>query len=203
MGNVGATSGWRRGGRLMVIVALAWAPAARAQTGTPFAIQGSVIRVIPSGSAFSDTKGGTGFDLQLRRGLGLWSIGAGVQYSSHEVTGATNKLGLTGIFVEPRRVFPAAQVAPYISMRGAVFRQSLTTNGTSASATGFQANAGGGILIGVAPNVNIDAGGTFGVMKFGTYTVTLPGGESVSQPGGTGSNLVLRVGLAVGFGKAG
>ena len=186
----------------LTLLSVSAVPAAQAQTGQPFSIQGSAILVVPGGSSFSDTQSGPGVELQLRRNISLWSVGGGVQYSRHDV-GAENPLTLIGLFLEPRRVIPLSndRVAPYGSVRIALFRQSLSTQGTSSSATGTQVNIGGGLLIAAGSNMNVDLGVTFGMLRFGSYSVNYAEGGGVSFPSSSGTNLVLRAGLALGFGS--
>ena len=197
----------RRVGQLVGGLAVLLLPASRtlAQTAATYSLQGSGIFVIPGGTAFADTKSGPGVELQLRRRLpwssGLWSIGGGVQYSRHDV-GAANPLTLTGVFLEPRRVFEgsSSRFAAYGSLRAAVFQQSLSAEGTSSSATGGQLNVGGGVLIVASSSINIDLGATFGLLKFGGYNVPFVVGGGFPVPASSGSNLVLRAGLAIGLG---
>lgn len=58
-------------------------------------------------------------EMRVRVTPSLWSYGAGLQYSSHDVTGSDLTIGLGGVFFEPRRVFDIgnARYAPYLSSR--------------------------------------------------------------------------------------
>jgi hypothetical protein len=188
---------------------LSTVPAA-AQTGSRFTIQGSGIYVGVGGSAFEGLENGPGFEAQIRLRpqsptLGLWSFGAGFQYSSHGIedeSGVNADVALYGGFFEPRRVIPVQsdKFAPYVSARLAVLRESLDYLGATASATGVQINGGGGFLINLAPNVNLDIGATLGYIRFGDLSIEV-GGQRATIDGGSGNNLVMRAGVAVGLGR--
>jgi hypothetical protein len=194
-------SRWILSGSLMTLPVCA--VAAAAQTAQPFSLQGSAIFVVPGGDAFADTKSGVGFEVQLRRNISLFSLGGGVQFSRHEIVAVDKKLNLIGAFLEPRYVFPrGSQYAPYASGRIAVFRQSLSAEGASGGATGGQVNAGGGILFRAGRNVNLDLGATFGLLQFGEYSVTFAEGGGFTSPSASGTNIVVRAGLAIGLGSA-
>ena len=173
---------------------------------------------------------GMGAEAQLRYTPGAFSIGAGFQLTSHtapsyalllddgsraDVTGVGVKL--FGAFIEPRVVFLVGsdRIAPYISGRLSLLRYSNTANwairsqsysGTMSSNTsGLTANGGGGMLVRLTPRTNLDLGATYGFSSFGKFKnkVSDRSGESAEQrsnKGGSGSNVIVRVGLAVGIG---
>ncbi|MDZ7631353.1 MAG: outer membrane beta-barrel protein [Gemmatimonadaceae bacterium] len=126
----------------------------------------------------------------------------------------------------------SAKVAPYVSARLAYLRLSLdlgefgneigessnernTGSGPDVSlsaqqaranvvisASGFQGNVGGGVLVRLSPRVNLDLGATLGAIRFGEAKAEVDG-ETVETSGsssGTGQNAVVRVGLAIGLG---
>lgn len=183
---------------------------AYAQSAQRVSIQASGLFVGTFGEAYEGLKNGPGVEAQIRYTPGVWSFGAGLQFSSHgtdeaEFEGETVKL--TGFFVEPRRVIDvgSASFAPYVSARLAFLRQSIDVDiqGTSvsASASGTQINGGGGFLFRLTPNVNLDLGATYGLINFGDVEVTVPGFGRTTLEGtsGNGSNLVLRAGVAIGI----
>jgi hypothetical protein len=189
----------RRTGHLAcVLLPLCLAARLPAQTAHPFSLQTSVLYVIPGGDAFSDTESGVGFEGQLRWNISQFSLGAGVQFSSHDVL-LPDPLTLLGAFVEPRYVFPGSNVqfTPYVSGRVAIFQQHLSNQGVTSSGTGSQLNLGGGLLILISRNVNADLGATFGMMRFGSFS----GAGAVTTESLSGTNLVLRAGLAIGLGS--
>lgn len=187
----------------MCVAALAsWSTSVQGQTGQDFSIQGSALFVAAGGDAFAGTKAGPGVELQLRRNISEFSIGVGFQYSRHDFEGIPDPMNLVGGFIEPRRVFPGSSEswAPYLSARLAIFQQSISSQGVGASAIGAQINGGGGALFRLSRNTNLDVGATFGFLQFGELTVNLPGGTD-TYPSSSGTNFVLRVGLAVGLGS--
>ena len=70
----------------------------------------------------------------------------------------------------------------------------------SGSATGVTLNGGGGVLVEGQLRLNLDVGSTYGYTKFGNFVVrNASNGLKVSGPSGSGSNLVVRIGLALGL----
>jgi Outer membrane protein beta-barrel domain len=198
-----------------------------AQSAQRWSLQASGLYVGVLGDAYDGLKNGVGGEVQLRVTPSLWSYGAGLQYSSHALAEADQfNVALTGIFFEPRRVFDigSAKVAPYVSARLAYLQQSADlgeaqdTRITNApdgvslavarratlelSASGFQGNVGGGVLVKLSPRINLDLGLTLGAIRFGDAVLKVDGRESGSFDGtsGTGQNAVVRAGLAIGLG---
>jgi hypothetical protein len=85
--------------------------------------------------------------------------------------------------------------APYLSGRIAVSSTSVDEGDSSASATGFTLNGGGGVLVRLGARANLDLGASIGYKKLGEATL----GNSVIDLG-TGANFIARVGLAIGLG---
>ncbi len=197
------------------LLLLAGAAPLRAQSAQRVSIQLSGLSVGTYGDAYEGLEPGAGVEAQLRITPGAWSFGIGGQRSSHATTtpGFTDQqVVLQGVFIEPRRVIDigSSRVAPYLSARGAWLQQSIDftlTNGVefvdvTANASGAQLNAGGGLLLRLSPRVNLDLGATVGVIRFGDVLVDVPGlgRTTVSGSSGTGQNVVLRVGVAIGLG---
>jgi hypothetical protein len=197
-------------------VAAAAASPALAQSAQKLSVQISPLFTGVFGSAYEGMDAGPGIEAQLRYTPSVWSFGGGFQYSSHGVSEAElsgESVKLMGVFFEPRRVFDVGSVsyAPYVSARLAFLRQSIDfsfveqgeTYDVSASASGAQINAGGGVLFRLSPRVNLDVGATFGVINFGDVEASVAGLGDVTLDGtsGTGQNLVLRVGFAFGLGR--
>lgn len=194
-----------------------WPPrTAQAQSAQRWSVQASGLHVGVFGDAYEGLKAGLGAEVQLRFTPGVWSFGIGGQASSHGTTGEGfdgQTVMLQGAFIEPRRVIDigSSRVAPYLSARLAYLQQTIDftlSDGVSvldvnAEASGAQVNAGGGLLVRISPRVNLDLGATYGVIRFGDVIVNVPGfGQSnVAGTSGTGQNLVLRAGLAIGLGK--
>jgi hypothetical protein len=182
----------------------ALAPAA-AQTSQRFSAQASALFVTLSGDAYESLKNGPGFEAQLRFNPGALSIGGGFQFSNHDIDNegfenpVDGSIKLYGAFLEPRLVIvtQSTRLAPYVSARLAYLRQSLDVEGFEGHANGYQVNGGGGVLIRLAGNVNLDLGATFGYIDFSEATAS--GTTSVDPDSGT--NWVLRAGLAFGLGR--
>jgi len=188
---------------------------ASAQSAQRLSVQASGLHVSAFGEAYEGLKAAPGAEFQLRFTPGVWSFGVGVQGSSHTISDANfgdEKVLLAGFFFEPRRVIDigSSRVAPYLSGRLSALRQSIDfivndgfdTYEVTAEASGTQVNGGGGMLVRLSPRVNLDLGATFGLIKFGDVKVDIPGIGSAQLDGssGTGQNLVIRVGLAIGLG---
>jgi hypothetical protein len=201
-----------------------------AQSAQRWSVQASGLFVGVAGDAYEGLKSGPGAEAQVRLTPGLWSYGAGLQYSTHGIDGVSGKnVSLTGLFIEPRRVFDIgkAKVAPYVSARLSYLRLALDFGDVALgriaaahsadvslsarqsranltySASGFQGNVGGGVLIKLSPRLNLDLGTTLGLIKFGEVKAELDG-RTVSTSGttsGTGQNAVVRAGLAIGLGS--
>ncbi|HYV97059.1 MAG TPA: outer membrane beta-barrel protein [Gemmatimonadaceae bacterium] len=199
-------------------IALA-AQSASAQTSQRFSVQGSGLFAGLFGSAFDDFKDGVGGELQLRYTPGVWSLGVGVQYTVHNTTagaeGVIDKVKLLGFFFEPRYVIDAgsAKFAPYVSARLAMSSMHLDLSPDLAEPgitltvqrpTGPTINGGGGILFKLNSRVNLDVGATYGYTKFNkiTITATNDAGQSESEKFdvGHGTNIVARIGFAIGIG---
>ncbi len=193
----------------LLALALA-ATAARAQSAQRYSLQVSGLHVGAHGEAYEGLKAGPGGEAQFRITPGLWSFGVGVQSSSHSIDDPdfqSESVTLAGVFVEPRRVLDmgSARVAPYLSARLAYLQQSIEfdIDGArgSATASGTQVNGGGGILVRMSPRVNLDLGATYGLINFADAEVEIAGfgRTTIDGSSGSGSNLVLRVGLAIGL----
>lgn len=198
---------------LALLAAALASTSAAAQSAQRWSIQVSGISVGAYGEAYEGLSNGVGLEAQVRLTPSLWSFGAGFQSSLHtadfgEGIGEQD-ISLVGLFVEPRRVLETGSTsfAPYLSGRLSVLQQSADIDvagfGTvSAEATGAQLNGGGGILFRLSPRINLDVGATFGLVNFGDVELSA-GGETQTVEGtsGNGTNLVVRVGLAIGLGK--
>lgn len=184
--------------------------AAAAQSAQKFSIQVSALGAKLSGDAYEGIGTGIGFEAQVRYNISAFSIGAGFQTTSHSLEDTDQKVHLSGGFVEPRYVIATKSnsVAPYISARFSVLRESanfdVQGNAAEVSASGVTLNGGGGLLFRLAERVNLDVGATWGYTNFGKGTAKLNGQEIPGLTGfeaGSGSNLVLRAGIALGIGK--
>lgn len=197
------------------------AAGADAQTGQRWSVQGSGLFAALSGDAFQGFKDGIGGELQLRLTPSALSIGGGLQLTSHDTEGEGSDIltnvRLLGFFLEPRYVLDigSSSVAPYISGRFAYSKMSFTLGGIADDPDismsidepwGPTANGGGGILVRLSSRVNLDAGVTFGYTRFDDINITATNrsnGATITIPFevGSGTNMVARVGLAIGLGN--
>ena len=174
---------------------------ANAQSNQRFSLQGSALFANLGGKAYTGLAGGVGGELQVRFTPGALSIGAGAQRTSHGLAGATSNLTLGGAFIEPRYVIAirSQRVAPYVGSRIALLRQSVDYGDMEGSAAGVTANLGAGVLIRWSRRFNVEAGGSYGYTRFGDFTLIEKGwGVRSRGESGSGSNVVLRLGLAAG-----
>ncbi len=193
----------------LVAVLLLVAPAASltAQSAQQFSAQGSLLYVSPSGDAYEGLKSGAGFEAQVRYTPSAFSIGAGYQTSSHDIfldDFGNRTAKIAGIFVEPRYVIDvgSSSYAPYIAARLAKLTQSaeLEEYDIKMSASGTQMNLGGGVLVRMTPRINMDLGLTYGAIDFDDGELTWQGETIIVEgTGGSGKNLVLRVGATIGL----
>ncbi len=180
---------------------------AGAQTRNSWSVQGSALVTGLGGSAYSGIDPGPGFELQARRKLSpTSSLGCGFQGTYHAFTKFQGDVKLQGLFCEPRQIVDigSEKVFPYLSARGSVLERNDSDNtGFNASATGFTANAGAGMMIpfgspAAAHPTLLEFGASAGYTWFGTLTATSNGVTQTHATGG-GWNFVLRAGLALGL----
>ncbi len=187
---------------VMGLLACAAPRMAGAQSAQRFSVQASALYAALFGKVYAYVHDGIGAEAQLRYTPGAISIGGGVQWTSHSTTIANPRLKLVGIFLEPRYVIPTRSntVAPYVSSRLSILRQRLSDPSGDFRSSGFTGNLGGGFLFRLGSRMNLDAGASFGYTTFGDLTFTdATDGSKSSTPGGSGSNLVGRLGIAVGI----
>lgn len=201
---------------LAVGIALILPAAVTAQTSQRISVQGSALYADIYGDNFSAVAGGYGFELQLRYTPGVLSVGGGVQYTKHndsqaEADGHEGNIELIGFFVEPRYAFHVGSesVAPYVAARVALARLDLFnafSTGTDLHwrSPGVTLNAGGGLLVRLSSRTNLDVGASAGFTHYSTAEgEETRDGEVISRFDidlGAGTNLVFRIGLAVGLG---
>lgn len=179
--------------RLVLLLACVAHRPLAAQTSQRVSLQGSALLASLFGSAYQGLQAGVGGEIQARFTPGALSFGAGFQITGHQLAGFTNTLQLLGAFVEPRYVLPARPrewAAPYVSARLSILQQRLENAGQTNTANGLTANIGGGFMFRLSDRTNGEAGATYGYTRFGK----LSSGASA----GSGSNIVVRVGLAMG-----
>lgn len=195
----------RRLGAVLLAATVCSVPAA-AQSARPWSAQVAPIYLVLLGDTFEGVKSALGFEGQLRYTKGRFSLGAGLEYTKHGIKDDPDGFAIrrVGPFVEPRFVIPTSSnsIAPYLSARLSIVSvklvvpEALQDQIIGGKATGTTFNAGGGLLVRLAPRINLDLGATIGRTNFGT--VTFDDGTA-GEDLGSGGNLILRVGLGIGF----
>lgn len=184
---------------LPLVAFLALAPPASAQTASPISLQVSGLWSIPFSGGLSGVSAGPGVEAQIRYNPSLFSIGVGAEISWHDVTGTDRSVRLTGAFIEPRYVIQTSSesIAPYLSGRVAVSQTTFEVSNLTSTGTGFTVNGGGGLLIVLGSGVNLDLGATIGAKGLGSATVETTPPTTFDL--GSGTNVIIRVGLAIGL----
>jgi hypothetical protein len=155
------------------------------------------------GVVFQNLNNGVGAEAQIRYTPGALSFGAGFQYTVHGLDTFTENARLYGGFFEPRyRIHTGSNVvAPYISARFSYLKMGFSGGDLSVSSTFIQLNGGGGLLYRIGPRLNLDLGATYGYNRLGAGTFDSENrGTLRTFPARSGSNVVVRVGFAVGVG---
>lgn len=173
-----------------------------AQSAQAFSLQASGLVNGVFGGVFTGLQDGVGGEAQLRYTPGALSVGAGFQFTLHELDGRMDDARLYGGFLEPRYRIHAGSnvVAPYVSARFSVLKVGFSGGDLSLSSTFMQLNGGGGLLTRLGSRLNLDLGATFGYNRLGSGTLTSRvSGTAVPVESSSGSNVVVRLGLAIGL----
>jgi len=173
-----------------------------AQSAQAFSLQASGLVNAVFGSVFTGLQDGVGGEAQLRYTPGALSVGAGFQFTIHQLENRMDNGRLYGGFMEPRYRIHAGSnvVAPYLSARFSVLKVGFSGGDLSLSSTFIQLNGGGGLLTRLSSRLNLDVGATFGYNRLGSGTLTSrTRGTAVPVESSSGSNIVVRLGLAIGL----
>jgi hypothetical protein len=173
-----------------------------AQSAQAFSLQASGLINGVFGDVFTGLQDGVGVEAQLRYTPGALSVGAGFQFTNHELEARMEDARLYGGFIEPRyRIHAGSNVAaPYVSARFSLLKVGFSEGDLSLSSIFMQLNGGGGLLIRLSSRLNLDLGATFGYNRLGSGTLTSESsGTAVPVESSSGSNIVLRLGLAIGL----
>jgi hypothetical protein len=196
---------------LALVVALGIAPlTARAQSAQRWSVQVSWLYANLQGDAYSALQPGSGYEAQVRYTTRTgFSFGGGWQYTKHDDSGTPTPI--SGPFFEPRYTFVLGgneSFFPYVSARLSYLVMNQAYASDSASYTfktsGATYSVGGGVLIRLSSNMNLDLGATFGLTNFGpaeyTFTNSI-GAEKFkdTQQFGSGKNIIARAGLSFGL----
>jgi hypothetical protein len=188
---------------LIVLAAAVLSRELAAQSAQPISLQGSVVFNGVFGRVFTGLQDGIGAEAQIRYTPSAFSIGAGFQYTTHDLEGQADDARLYGGFVEPRyRIRTGSNVvAPYVAARFALLKIGFSSGNFDLTSSFIQLNGGGGLLVRLGPRVNLDVGATFGHNHLSDGTLTnKTSGTSVRVGSGSGSNIIARLGLALGLG---
>jgi hypothetical protein len=175
----------------------------QAQSAQAISLQVSGLYNGVFGNVFDGLEDGVGGEAQIRYTPGALSIGAGFEYTRHGLEFRPEDTKLYGGFLEPRyRIHTGSNVlAPYVSARFSLLKVGFTGGDLSLSSSFIQLNGGGGLLYRLSPRINLDVGATYGYNRLGAGTLrSKSGGTSSSFGSSSGSNVVLRLGFAVGIG---
>ncbi|MEO8090000.1 MAG: hypothetical protein ABI703_06865 [Gemmatimonadales bacterium] len=174
----------------------------QAQSAQAFSLQASGLVNGVFRGVFNGLQDGVGGEAQLRYTPGALSLGAGFQFTIHELDGRRDNAQLYGGFLEPRYRIHAGSnvVAPYVAARFSVLKAGFSGGDLSLSSTFIQLNGGGGLLTRLTSRLNLDVGATFGYNRMGSGTLTSRS-SGIVQPveGASGSNIIIRLGLALGL----
>jgi hypothetical protein len=174
-----------------------------AQTAQAISLQFSGLYNGVFGNVFQGLQDGFGGEAQIRYTPGALSVGAGFQYTNHGLELRPEDTRLYGGFLEPRyRIHTGSNViAPYVSARFSVLKVGFSGGDLSVSSTFIQLNGGGGVLYRLGPRLNLDLGATYGYNRLGSGTLKSErNGTQTSFASSSGSNVVVRLGFAVGIG---
>jgi len=181
-----------------LLLTLALATAAAAQSAQMMSIQVSGLAAAPFGGGLSNVTAGVGWEAQLRVNPSAFSLGAGVEQTFHDLEGATDRsVTLLGGFLEPRYVidFGSDNAVLYLSVRAALSQITVSAGAAESTGTGYTLNGGGGFLVRLGDRTNLDLGATVGYKDLGIVDL-----QTGTFDLGTGGNAVVRVGLAFGLG---
>ncbi|MEP7225824.1 MAG: hypothetical protein ABI785_00555 [Gemmatimonadales bacterium] len=173
-----------------------------AQSAQPFSLQASGLVNGVFGNVFTGLQDGLGGEAQFRYTPGALSVGAGFQFTVHQIRNRSENARLYGGFIEPRYRIHAGSnvVAPYVSGRLSLLKVGFSEGDLSLSSIFMQLNGGGGVLIRLSSRLNLDFGATFGYNRLGSGTLTSrSNGTAVPVASSSGSNVVVRLGLAIGL----
>lgn len=184
-----------------VVMATCWGDL-QAQSAQPYSVQASGLFNAILGGLVTNLQDGWGAEAQFRYTPGALSVGAGFQFTFHDLEDRTEGARLYGGFIEPRyRIYAGSNVvAPYASARLSLLKMSFSGGDLALSSMFMQLNGGGGILIRMSSRLNLDLGASFGYDRSGSGTLTSKSqGTAVPVASTSGSNAVIRLGLAVGL----
>jgi hypothetical protein len=194
----------KRLGSVLALAAILMAAELRAQSAQAISLQVSGLYNGLYGDVFDNLNSGLGGEAQIRYTPGALSLGAGAQYTVHSLDEPfTEDAQLIGGFFEPRyRIYTGSNVvAPYVSARFSYLNMAFSGDDLWVTSDFIQLNAGGGLLYRLGPRFNLDLGATFGWNRLGEGSFnSRTRGRISAFSAESGTNVVVRLGLAVGLG---
>jgi hypothetical protein len=193
---------YRNSAGLLTALTLLISGKATAQSAQAISLQVSGLYNGFYGDVFGGIRSGFGAEGQIRYTPGALSVGAGFQYTTHEIDQAED-IFFYGGFLEPRyRIHTGSNVAaPYISARFSFLKTGFSGGDLTLDSSFIQVNGGGGLLYRLGSRFNLDLGATFGYDRLGSGTIKREStGGTVPFEASTGANLVVRLGLVLGIG---
>jgi Outer membrane protein beta-barrel domain len=192
----------------IILFALFFGRELQAQSAQAVSLQLSGLYNGVFGNVFNGLKNGIGAEGQIRYTPGALSIGVGFQYTVHgrkpNLTDSNpDDARLYGVFFEPRyRIRTGSYVlAPYLSARVSLLEVGFSGGDLSLSSSFIQLNGGGGMLYRLTSRLNLDLGATYGYNRLGSGILTNErNGARQMIDASSGTNLVIRLGVAVGLG---
>lgn len=164
-----------------------------------WSVQGSALYTAQNLGEPAGTVGGAGVEAQVRRTIGRWSVGGGIQYSKHP--SGPDDLALTGYFIEPRLVVDvgSGSLLPYLAGRLVYLRGSLSAGDIDGegSAGGTAFGVGAGLIYGLTFRLNFDVGGALLRQSLNNIQLDDPSRLVIGFPSFFG--YVVKAGFSVGL----
>lgn len=156
-----------------------------------------------TGDEFAAAKDAVGFEAFLRwsfpSGIG---IQGGAHYSSHELEGTSDNLGLLSVYLEPRYLFPVSLgvrgAAPYVGLRALYARFENVTGEADVNADGWGIGGVGGLLIPITPRLGLEVSGWYSGLTSGTAKFN---DTQVPNSGRSGGLFAVQVALFASTGR--
>ena len=144
---------------------------------------------------------GFGFDVQGNVGISALSVGVGYQRSTQQIAGVGDDATYQGIYLEPRLALPLGygSFTPYVAGRVGRMRVG-TPDGVGGSGTGTLLGAGAGVLVSLAPNVQLNLAGLWSHVNVDSPSQAPADGIQLDP---TANGVLLRAGMVLGFDRWG
>ena len=146
------------------------------------------------GDDFTDIDAGFGVEGNVMFPVGQSiKLGASAQWSTHGITGASEKFKVLGVLAEGRYLFTmAGKATPYVGARAGWAQYSVSSGGSTAKATAIPFGGGVGVMIAMTPTLGIDLNAMYHTVSFGNAKVD---GTEISGTEAKGTGLQIRAGV--------